>query len=408
MNDHKTIAIKPLGRLLLTVNAVTRTGACLYLPAIPLIGHDLGISDAGMGITVTAYFAVFALCSLIVGPFSDAFGRQKIIISGLAVFIAGSLVCTMADGFTLLITGRILQAVGASMIPGTSRAMVRDAATDTQFVSLLGWLAVLGGILLVGAPVLGGFITQYAGWRANFLALLLFATAVFVMLLFKLPETLTIARRTAFVPGQALRSYLTMVKSGDFTLVMLPVICCFIFQGAYLALASFVFVKELGFTPVQFGLSNIIIVVGLAGGRKISLRTENSASAAIGYRYSALVLLLTSSVAATLIITGVVTAIPVMLTVFLFALGFGIVSPLGMKASISAFRQQSGTAAALQGFGLLGATAVGSAGAAVAMKYLPELPPARLFAYCALIIPLLAAVAAELGAKHLSGNSSKS
>ncbi len=377
-NTDVVINIAGFSILLLLASSIIRVGACLYLPALPVIGKNLGISDAGMTLTLTVYFIVFALFSLVCGPFSDAFGRRWVILAGGAVFIVGSFICGLAQSNAHLLSGRVVQAIGASTIPGTSRAMIRDVGTDVQVVSLMGWMAVLGALLLVGAPVLGGIITEIAGWRYTFWFLVVFALTVLMIMLDKIPETLPLEKRHRLSLPPVLLSYLEMMTSPKFFMVILPVVFCFAFQGAYLAAAPFIFIKGFMLSPTQFGLSNIVIVIALTGGRFITVRTVKHHSAERAYVIGAFIALSAGIFFLVIMLGGYWNLYALLAAVAFFCLGFGVLSPIGLEASLTAFRDRGGMAAALQGFLVLGGTAFGSAIIALLMKRFPDLTPMSL------------------------------
>lgn len=387
--------------LILMVSSIIRVGACLYLPAIPIIGETLNISNADMGSTLTVYFAVFAIFSLVSGPCSDAFGRRILIITGIVIFIFGSFVCGIANAFPTLLTGRIIQAVGASMIPGTSRAMARDAGNDVQVVSLMGWLAVLGGIFLVGAPILGGFITEHLDWRSNFWFLLGFGVIILTITIFRLQETLPPAKRLRLAIKPVLNAYAKMLTSAAFILSLSPIIFCFIFQGAYLAAAPFIFIRDFQLSPTQFGLSNIVIVLALTSGKYLSVATIKHFSDSAGYRVGGGIILLSGLVFSAIFCLRPDGLIPLFIALALFCIGFGTLSPIGMKSSITVFREKSGMAAAMQGCLLLGSVAIGSAAMSLLMQHFPHLPTTYIFSALTVSTALLTFISALAGSKRL-------
>ena len=372
--DQKNINVSTLGYLLLLTSSIVRMGACIYIPALPVIGKDLAISDADMNLTLTVYFTVFSLFILICGPLSDAFGRKFLIQLGAVVFIIGSFICGESTSLSYLITGRIIQAIGASMIPGTSRAMIRDIASDTEVISLLGWMAVLGGLLMVGAPILGGFITENYHWSYNFWLLVAFTSLILIIISYFLPETLIAEKRIKLNLTPVLITYKKMMLAPDFFLVILPVALCFVIQGVYLATAPFIFIKNFMMTPAQFGLSNIAIVIALTLGRYISVNMVKYYSNKTAYITGAIITLIAGGMFTVVGIGGYENIYTLLIGISIFGIGFGTIAPIGLKSSITAFRKTSGMAAALQGCLVLGGTAIGSAGIALMMQHSELLP----------------------------------
>src|SRR5438034_9608541 len=98
----------------------------IILPAFPRIGASLGVSSQELGLTLSSFFVAFALGQLLVGPFSDRFGRKWLVLGGLVVFAAGSVLCAFADTLPFLVLGRVIQALGACAASVLSRAIARD------------------------------------------------------------------------------------------------------------------------------------------------------------------------------------------------------------------------------------------------------------------------------------------
>jgi DHA1 family bicyclomycin/chloramphenicol resistance-like MFS transporter len=98
----------------------------IILPAFPRIGAELAISSPELGLLLSSFFVAFALGQLVVGPLSDRFGRKPLVLGGLAVFVAGSVVCALAGTLPLVVLGRVIQALGACAASVLSRAIARD------------------------------------------------------------------------------------------------------------------------------------------------------------------------------------------------------------------------------------------------------------------------------------------
>src|SRR5437762_12519138 len=87
------------GKTLFLLAGLAALGALatnIILPAFPRIGAELAISSPQLGLLLSSFFVAFALGQLVVGPLSDHFGRRWLVLGGLAVFVAGSVVCTVA------------------------------------------------------------------------------------------------------------------------------------------------------------------------------------------------------------------------------------------------------------------------------------------------------------------------
>jgi EmrB/QacA subfamily drug resistance transporter len=137
--------------------------------ALPSIGHDLGASVSGLQWTIDAYTLVLASLLMLSGSTADRFGRKRTFVVGLAVFSAGSLLCSLAPSLGLLIVFRMMQAVGGSMLNPVAVSIITNTFTDpkerAQAVGV--WGAVIGISMALG-PVLGGLLVSTVGWRSIF------------------------------------------------------------------------------------------------------------------------------------------------------------------------------------------------------------------------------------------------
>ena len=117
------------GELLFLLAGLAALGALatnIILPAFPEMAVELGASVKDLSATLSSFFVAFALGQLFVGPLSDRFGRKCLVLGGLIAFVAGSAVCAMATTLPQLVSGRIIQALGACAAAGCARQARRS------------------------------------------------------------------------------------------------------------------------------------------------------------------------------------------------------------------------------------------------------------------------------------------
>lgn len=378
--------------LVLFIGSIVRIGASIYLPAMPLISDELHISKAMMSNTLTIYFVVFAIFTLVAGMLSDAYGRKRILMSGMFFFMLGASICALSESYEMLMFGRVIQAFGASMVPGTLMAMIRDACKDIRVVSLMGWLTVLSGLFLVAAPIIGGILTHFFGWSSNFWFLSFFTFLVLSLTIWRMEETHPSHARVPIDFVQTLKISGTMLVTPSFILVLSPVIAFYAIQGAFLAAVPFILMGEYGLDPVLFGISNVNIVIGLFGGRYLGMHLLKKYGTTSVYRYGAY-LAIAVALLFVMITLGVIGGLWSFLIIAgIFAIVFGMMAPLGMKTSLSAFRSVSGMAAAMQSSTLFAASALGSASIGMLIHhYEKSVSVESIFALVSALLCLLAA-----------------
>lgn len=347
--------------------SIIRLGSSLYLPALSKMEAEMHIPDHDLAATMSVYFGFFAVAALLAGPVADSHGRRPLIFGGVALFLLGTVLCALAQGLEMLMAGRILQAIGGSSIPVVSRAMIGDTCDDEEIIHVMGWMGVLNSLAPILAPILGGILTQYLGWRSNFYFLLVATALIGLYSLRTVPETLAAEKRTPLHLGFVLRAFGSMLASRLFMGVLLPVFFCFALQGAYLSMAPFVFVRELHISSLAFGLTTLPLVLALLVGRSFCLFWLRRMSADKVFVLSGGLVLLSGVWAGAVAYGGGSSILGLLLPTMLFCLGFGSLMPLGLRSVMTAFAHLGGTAAALNTSLMLAASAAGSAAGGFAL-----------------------------------------
>jgi EmrB/QacA subfamily drug resistance transporter len=133
--------------------------------AMPAIERDLHLSISGLEWVVSAYILVFASLLLAGGRLADVFGRRRLFLIGLTIFTAASLVAGMSGSVEMLITSRAVQGLGAALVTPTTLAIISATFTETrQRATAVGIWSAVGALALAVGPLLGGLLSQHAGW----------------------------------------------------------------------------------------------------------------------------------------------------------------------------------------------------------------------------------------------------
>src|SRR5690349_22284798 len=137
--------------------------------ALPAIRQDLHASMSGLQWVIDAYTLVLASLLVLAGSTADRVGRRRTFQTGLALFTAGSLLCSVAPSLGWLIFFRTLQAVGGSMLNPVAMSIITNTFTEPrERARAIGvWGGVVGLSMALG-PVLGGVLVEWLGWRSIF------------------------------------------------------------------------------------------------------------------------------------------------------------------------------------------------------------------------------------------------
>jgi DHA1 family bicyclomycin/chloramphenicol resistance-like MFS transporter len=139
----------------------------LYLPALPRLGRDLGVTTASVEVTLTMCVVGIAVGQLLVGPLSDTLGRRRPLIAGLILYIGSSLGCAAAPSIAVLDVLRLLQGISGATGIVIARAMVRDMYSGVEAARLYATLGAIIPLAPILAPTVGGAILLVTSWRGS-------------------------------------------------------------------------------------------------------------------------------------------------------------------------------------------------------------------------------------------------
>jgi EmrB/QacA subfamily drug resistance transporter len=173
--------------------------------ALPSMRKDFHAGVSGLQWTIDAYLLVMASLLLLSGSTADRVGRKRIFQTGLALFTAGSLLCSLAPGLGWLIVFRMVQAVGGSMLNPVAMSIITNTFTDArERARAIGvWGGVLG-ISMAAGPIIGGALVQSVGWRSIFWINLPVGLAALVLTARFVPESRALRARRVDPVGQVL------------------------------------------------------------------------------------------------------------------------------------------------------------------------------------------------------------
>ncbi|VEF48583.1 Bcr/CflA subfamily drug resistance transporter [Bacillus freudenreichii] len=168
----------------------------MYLPALPKLAIDFRAQTSLAQLSLTAFLIGMAVGQLIMGPLSDARGRKKPLMAGLAIFAIASLFCMAMPTIWGLIAMRFLQGASAAAGIVIARAVARDLYSGVELTKFFALLMLVNGVAPIAAPIAGGQLLSIMPWQGVFGVLAVIGTVMVLAVLWGLPETLPKSNRS--------------------------------------------------------------------------------------------------------------------------------------------------------------------------------------------------------------------
>lgn len=244
------------------------------LPSLRDIERSLSLDAMTVQQVITAYLVPYSLMSLVHGPLSDAFGRRRVIICGLGVFLLSSICCAMATSLSALLASRICQGMSAGVGLIVGRAVIRDVLSGPDAQRLFTYVAMVFGIAPAIAPVIGGELLRW-GWPSIFWLISAFSLVLLVITSVLLPETNVPERRVKLSVMGVLSTYGSMLKDRKFLLLSSATALNFAALWLYICSAPAFLMGSLGLSEREFGWLFIPMISGMVLGSFISGRLSH-------------------------------------------------------------------------------------------------------------------------------------
>jgi DHA1 family bicyclomycin/chloramphenicol resistance-like MFS transporter len=252
MGRRQLVGFTVLLGVMITVGPATID---MYLPSLPRIATELSASDAAVALTLTGTMIGMALGQLVTGPLSDAVGRRRPLLIGLAVHVLASIAILFTHSVGVLGCLRVLQGFGAAASSTIAMAVVRDLFTGVRVAQVLSRLMLVMGLAPILAPSIGSAILRFTGWRMIFVVLAAISTGVVLASARFLPETLPAHRRRPASIVSLAATFGTLVRDRVFVGLVAVSGLTFAALFTYVSGSSFVLQQAYGLDEQQFGLA---------------------------------------------------------------------------------------------------------------------------------------------------------
>jgi MFS transporter, DHA1 family, multidrug resistance protein len=328
----------------------------IYTPSLPEIGDFFKVNTFFVNLTISIFTFILATSQFMIGPLTDTKGRKAVLLPGLMLFMAGSLICLLSTNYFIFLFGRAIQAFGISTGSVVAAAMIGDIYSPKDrgsAMSIYQTMVFLGPVL---GPVFGSFVAGYADWQWSFIILVVASFFIYIYNRIVLQETLPKDATPTIITFNTFKKII--VNPSSFSIMLLGFTQ---FYGYYIFL---VFLPSLVDTLYQLpvatkGLFYLPLTVGLVLGSFAGARLQQTMTRKL--------ILITSSYGISFIVLifwlGLLSHLLLIPILMLLLLSYGILLGVSLPAQttslINLYQEEKGTAIGAYNFLRFTGSAIG-------------------------------------------------
>ncbi len=323
----------------------------MYLSAFPEIAKTFAVKISSVELSLSIFFIGLALGQLIYGPLADVYGRKKPLIIGMLLYSLASLGCAFSTSIEMFIFFRCLQALGGCAGMVITRAIVSDVYDKKQAANIFSMLMLVMGVAPILAPLIGGYLTKFFGWRTIFEVLSLFSLISILCTSYFLPETHKKTESIDAVENKFLakiRDYIDLLRDPSFSSYAISGGLMRAAMFAYIAGSPFVFITLFKVPAENYGWlfgSNAVGIIAFSQINRLLLRkfsTEDIFKNVIYISGIFAIILFINSIFFSNIIA-------IIIPLFLLIASLGLIFPNSAALALANQGHRAGTASALLG-----------------------------------------------------------
>ncbi len=237
--------------LLALLSAFVPLATDLYLPALPQMSKALHTTPAFVSMTLSLYLVAFSVGTLFWGALSDKYGRRPMLLAGLVLFTATSLLCALAANIGQLVAFRLLNGLAGGAAPAIATVLVKDLFQGRKRMTTMAVVQSMVIVAPIVAPVVGAFIIDCFSWRGCFWALALTGAVGFCYSL-ALRETVT--QRSEHSIARTFGQLVVVYRNPKFARLLWIFSAAVIPVFAFIGSSAYIYIDEFKLTKVQYSL----------------------------------------------------------------------------------------------------------------------------------------------------------
>jgi Bcr/CflA subfamily drug resistance transporter len=357
----------------------------LYLPSLPAIAVGLHTTNTLVQATVFIYMVGFSVSRLVYGPISDAVGRKMPLVIGLSSCLIGTVICASAHSIGILISGRFLQGAGGGAGVVLGGAIIRDMAEGRDLAKLYSYLGVSVVIFIASAPLLGGYLQHWFGWRANFMFIILYAGIALLVSIFFLAETNKHKTLENLKPKKIKNNVIALFTNKSFISCAACIFLVYAALLAWLTLGPILLQDTVGITPIAFGWIALTGGVFYGSGAFINSKLLNKYTINQLLKIGAYTILAGGILMLLFFLLGLLNIWVIVIPLVIFLFGASMIFPNAYAGALIPFSKIAGIAGAILGFVQILGGSLASGIISIAPDN-TQLPLAIAFITCAAVI----------------------
>lgn len=309
----------------------------MYVPSLPNVQSDFGTTTSQVQLTLSFAMIGLAIGQFTFGPLSDAYGRKKIALLIISIYVIASLIAVFTTSLSLLLVIRLIQGLTGGGAIVIAKASIGDQHKGKSLAKGLASLLVVNGIITILAPLIGGYALSVSNWKAIFLILTIVSFAILIFAFFKMEDTRD-ADLTKLNFALIFKDFGYLLKKPAFIIPMLLQGLTYVMLFSFSSAAPFITQKIYDMTPQQFSILFALNGIGL-------IITSQLTALLVEYinRYFLLVLLTLIQISGVvLIIFTLILHLPLWVLIIAFFLNVCPVTGIGPLSFTLAMESRTG------------------------------------------------------------------
>ena len=234
----------------------------MYVPSLPNVQSDFGATTSQVQLTLSFAMIGLAIGQFTFGPLSDAYGRKKIALLIISIYVIASLIAVFTTSLSLLLIIRLIQGLTGGGAIVIAKASIGDQHKGKSLAKGLASLLVVNGIITILAPLIGGYALSFSNWKAIFLILTVVSFAILIFAFFKMEETRDTDLTKLNFP-LIFKDFGYLLKKPAFIIPMLLQGLTYVMLFSFSSAAPFITQKIYDMTPQQFSVLFALNGIGL-------------------------------------------------------------------------------------------------------------------------------------------------